>query len=150
MRVEHLTDDELDLLLLGEEDGAGAAGHASACMVCRRRLGEWQRVMSAQYQIDPSVETRERVRDAALAAWGGARPARRPAWWWAVAAALLVAMSLPLLQSGRPGGVEVDAAEVFAEVDALLAGDPVSAAFSAEVVTALAVEHEVNDEGSTS
>lgn len=150
MRIEHLTDDELDLLVLGEESGENAAEHAATCLVCRRRLRELQRAMSPRCELDPPVATRERVREAALAAWRAPRPAHRPVWWWAAAAALVAALALPLLQSGRPGGAEVDAAEVLAQVDALLAGDPVSAAFSAELVTALAVEHESNDAGSTS
>ncbi len=150
MKIEHLTGDELDLLLLGEEVAAPAAEHARTCLVCRRRLEELRRAMSHPGRLDPSPAARQRVRDAALAAWRAPQPLRRPVWRWAAAAALVAALSLPLLRPGGGGGGDVDAAAVLAEVDALLAADPVSAAFSSELVTALAAEHEVNGAGSTS
>lgn len=150
MRVEHLTDDELDSLLVGEEENLGAAEHAASCLACRRRLGALRRALLPEQQLDPSLATRERVREAALAAWGGAQPGRRPVWRWALAAGLAAALALPLLQSSRLGTREVDAAEVLSQVDSLLAGDPVSAAFPAELVTALAAGQEVAVTGDAS
>ncbi len=150
MRTEHLSGDELDLLLVGEEVAAATAEHARACLMCRRRVEELRRAMTAPRDLDPSPAARRRVREAALAAWGAPQPRRRPVWWWAAAAALVVALSLPLLRFGGAGRSEVDAAAVLAEVDAVLAADPVSAAFSSELVTALAVEIAGNGAGSTS
>ncbi len=150
MRVEHLTDDELDSLLVEDQENSRAAEHAASCLSCRRRLGELRRALRPDEELDPPLATRVRVREAALAAWAGPQPARRPAWWWAVAAGLAAALALPLLQSGRPGGAEVDAAEVLSQVDILLAGDPVSVAFPAELVTALAVGRDGAETGDAS
>jgi|YNPBryunderm2012_1023409.scaffolds.fasta_scaffold18324_3 hypothetical protein len=150
MKTEHLTNDELDLLLLGEEVATATAEHARACLVCRRRVEEWRRAMTQPLGADPTPATRRQVREAALAAWAAPRPRRRPVWWWAAAAALVVALSLPLLRWGGGGGGEVDAVAVLAEVEALLAADPVDAAFPPDLVTALAAEPEGNGAGSTS
>ncbi len=150
MKTEHLTGDELDLLLLGEEVAPATAGHARTCLVCRRRAEELRRAMSQPLGADPAPATRRRVREAALAAWAAPQPRSRSAWWWAAAAALVVALSLPLLRSGGARSGEVDAAAVLAEVDAVLAADPVSTAFSSELVSTLALEGEVAAVGSTS
>lgn len=150
MRVEHLTDDELDSLLVGGEKDSQAAEHAASCLSCRRRVGELRRALRADEELDPPLATRARVREAALAAWAGPQPARRPVWWWAVAAGLAAALALPLLHSGRPGSPEVDAAEVLSQVDSLLAGDPVSAAFPTELVTALVAGQDGAETGDAS
>lgn len=150
MRLEHLREDELDALLVGDEEYGQAAEHAASCLSCRRRVGELRRALRADDELDPSLATRARVRQAALAAWAMPQPARRPVWWWAVAAGLVAALALPLLQSGQPDSADVDAAEVLSQVDTLLAGDPVSAAFPAELVTALAAGQEVAARGDAS
>lgn len=150
MRIEHLSDNEFELLLLGEELDADAAEHARACLVCRRQVDEWRRTVSQLQGVDAAPAVRQRVREAALAAWGVEQARRRPVWWWAAAAALVAAASLSLLQGRGERGGEDDAIAVLAEVDALLAVDPVSTAFSSELVSALAVEPEVRVNGSTS
>lgn len=150
MSEEHLSSQELDGLLLEEPPGEEVAAHFAACLVCRRRLEALRRAISPSALLDPPQGRREGVRKAVLAAWGAPRQARRGAWWWAAAAALVVALSLPLWRGTAPAPREVDAAEVLAQVDELLAGDPVSAAFSPELVNALAGEAEAAAAGSSS
>lgn len=149
MRKKHLSDNQFELLLLGEELEADAAEHTRACVVCRRRVDEWRRTISELQGRDPAPAVRQRVREAALAAWG-VEPGRRRTVWWAAAAALVAAVSLSLLQGRGERGGEEDAIVVLAEVDALLAVDPVSTAFSSELVSVLAVEPEVHVNGGTS
>lgn len=150
MRSEHLSGDELDLLLLGYGGGEEISEHAANCLLCRRRLTKLQRVLVPLAEMDPSPVARARARQAALAAWGAPPQRRRAVWWWVTAAALAAALSLPLWQWQVSSGKEVDTVEVLAQVDALLAGDPVSAVFPAELVAALAGEVEGHGAGSDS
>ena len=68
MSIEHLTDDELDLALVGEELPAPAAAHLSSCLVCRRRRDSFLAAVDGALGEDPDEATRTRIREQALSA----------------------------------------------------------------------------------
>jgi hypothetical protein len=148
MSTFHLTDDELVRLLAGEELAQDRAGHVNGCLACRRRRDALFAVIEDVAAHDPGDEARERVREAALSAWG--RPARRfHRWWLAAAAALLVALLLPLTHRSRQPQVAFDPEAVMEEVDTILARDPLTVLASEEVVEAVTSVQEQATGGST-
>jgi predicted anti-sigma-YlaC factor YlaD len=148
MTIRHLSDDELDLALAGEPSSADAAGHLASCVACRRRRDAFLAAVDGAGGEDPSESTRARVRERAIAAWGAARPRRRWARWAAAAAAVLVLALLPLLR-GRVGPTSrLNPDAVLADVDRVLAQDPLSAVAPEDVVnTVVPAPDEGEDEG---
>ncbi|MBZ5589329.1 MAG: hypothetical protein LAO05_12275 [Acidobacteriia bacterium] len=150
MSIEHLTDDEVDLALIGEEVPAGAAAHLASCLVCRRRRDSFLAAVNGACGEDPDETTRARIRERALSAWSGA--GRRPHWvrWVAAAAAVVVLSLLPLLRSELVSRPKIDTDAVLTEVDDVLSRDPLSAAAPEEVVEAVVPAPEADGEGSWS
>ena len=149
MTAWHLSDDELDRLLAGEELSPDRTEHVSGCLSCRRRRDRMVAVIEDAAADDPGDQARERAREAALAAW--VRPALRfHRWWLAAAAALLVALLLPLTHRSRQQQAGFDADAVIEEVDAILARDPLTVLASEEVVEAVTSAPGQATEGSTS
>lgn len=149
MSTRHLSDDELDRLLIGEELAPEQTEHVNGCLACRRRRDGLLAVIEDASGTDPGDEARERVREAALSAWG--RPVLRfHRWWLAAAAALLVALLLPLTHRSRQPRVAFDPEAVMEEVDTILARDPLTVLASEEVVEAVTSVQEQATEGSTS
>jgi len=148
MNITHLNDAELDLAVLGEELPPPAAEHLASCLVCRRRRDGVLAVVEQVRGDDPDAATRARVREWALAAWGGARA--RVHWLrWAAAAAVLVVLVLLPLRTGpasAPAPARFDAEAVLTEVNSVLDSDPLAAVVSEEVVnTVVPVPHAVSD-----
>jgi hypothetical protein len=136
MSTVHLTSEELDLLVIGEELPAERALHMGACLVCRRRHAELAAAIAGAALPDPQPERLERVREAALSSLGHARR-RTPAWLAAAAALLLAAVSAVFL-APRSQAPAFDADAVLMEVDEVLSRDPL-AAFADEAVVAAVV-----------
>ena len=150
MSIMHLTDEEVDLVLIGEELPAEAAAHLSSCLVCRRRRDSFLAAVDGALGEDPGEAIRARVRERALSAWGGA--SRRPHWvrWLAAAAAVAVLSVLPLLRGGLTSRPKIDTDAVLTEVDEVLSRDPLSAAATEEVVEAVVPAPVADGEGSWS
>jgi hypothetical protein len=149
MTTWHLDDDEFDRLLAGEPLPGDRDDHLHGCLTCRRRRDEVMSAIEDAAVDDPADEARERVREAALAAWS--RPVRRfHRWWLAAAAALLVALLLPLTHRSGRQQAAFDPETVMEEVDAILARDPLTVLASEEVVEAVTSVQEQSAEGSTS
>jgi predicted anti-sigma-YlaC factor YlaD len=147
MTIEHLRDDELDLALAGETLPAEVAEHLASCLVCRRRRDAFMAAVDGARGADPDDATRRRVRDGALAAWGGTSRRRHWARWAAAAAAVVVLSLVPLLRS-HPVAPKLNTDAVLVEVDAVLAQDPLSAVASEDVVNAVAPAPVGTGEGS--
>ncbi len=149
MRIEHLTDDELDLALIGETPPA-AAEHLDSCIACRRRRDAFVAAVEHDDGGDPDGATRESIREGALAAWSGA-PARPHRARWLAAAAVVAALALlPLLRSEIAGRPKVDTDAVLTQVDEVLARDPLDSAAPPEVVKAVVPVPVTGEEGSWS
>ncbi len=149
MSIQHLADDELDLVLCGEPLPAEREAHLHDCIACRRRRDAFLAVVADARAEDPDETTRARVREAALAAWQG-RPVVH--WWrWAAAAAAVAVLALlPLLRSHTVPTQTINTEAVMAEVDAALARDPLAAFASEDVVDEIAPVGESTGEGSNS
>ncbi len=150
MRIEHLTEAELDLALIGEELPAAAAEHLASCLACRRRRDAFLAAVDGAADEDPDEAARARVREGALAAWGGT--ARRPHWvrWLAAAAALVLLALLPVLRGELAGRPRINTDAVLTQVDEVLSRDPLDAAAPPEVVEAVVPAPVTGDEGSWS
>ena len=133
MTMKHLRDDELDRALAGETLPAAAAEHLASCLVCRRRRDAFLAAAAGARGADPDEATRRRVREAALASWGG-RSHRRHWVRWAAAAAAVVALAILPLLHGHTAAPKLNTDAVLAEVNAVLAQDPLSAVASEDVV----------------
>ena len=143
MTIEHLRDEELDLALAGETLPAEAVGHLASCVACRRRRDAFLAAVEAA-GAEPAEATRRRVREGALAAWGGS--SRRHWLRWAAAAAVVVLALLPLLRRAPAPKLNPDA--VLVQVDAILAQDPLAAVAPEDVVNTVAPIPATNGEGS--
>jgi hypothetical protein len=132
MSTEHLTAEELDLVLVGEELPAERASHLGGCLACRRRRDQIMAAITGACQPDPDDEVRARARTAALAALGHGR--RRVRWWLAAAAALLLTALVAVFLAPRPRGPAFDADAILLEVDEVLARDPLTAFADEDVV----------------
>jgi hypothetical protein len=145
----HLTDEELDRLLVGDGLQPERAAHVEQCVPCRRRWRGFLAVVETARGDDPSEETREGIRRAALESWAGSRP--RPQRWWlaAAAAALLVVLGPLAYRSIAPRSV-VNAEAILEEVDAVLARDPLTAVAPEELVEVVTPAVEVSGERSVS
>jgi hypothetical protein len=149
MSVGHLNDEEFDRLLAGEPMPDDRLDHVRGCLSCRRRRDAVMAAIEDAAVEDPGDEARERVREATLAAWG--RPAWRfHRWWLAAAAALLIALLLPLSHRSREPQVAFDADAVLQEVDTILARDPLTVMASEEIVQTVVAAPVQAQEGSTS
>jgi hypothetical protein len=62
MNVKHLTDEELDLVLIGDGLPADAAEHLASCLVCRRRRDSFLAAVAGAQADDPDEDTRARIR----------------------------------------------------------------------------------------
>ena len=143
MTIEHLRDEELDLALAGETLPAEAVGHLASCVACRRRRDAFLAAVEAA-GAEPDEATRRRVREGALAAWGGS--SRRHWLRWAAAAAAVVLALLPLLRRAPAPKLNPDA--VLVQVDAILAQDPLAAVAPEDVVNTVAPIPATGGEGS--
>lgn len=137
MTIRHLRDDELDLALAGETPPAEAVQHLASCVVCRRRRDAFLAAVDGAMGADPDEATRRRVREGALAAWGGTSRRRHWVRWVAAAAAVVVLGLLPLLR-GHTARPKLNTDAVLVEVDAVLAQDPLSALASEDVINTVA------------
>ena len=144
MTINHLRDDEMDLALAGEALPADVAEHLASCVVCRRRRDAFLAAVDGATGPDPDEATRRRVREGALAAWGGS--SRRHWLRWAAAAAVVVLALLPLLRRAPAPKLNPDA--VLVQVDAILAQDPLAAVAPEDVVNTVAPIPATNGEGS--
>lgn len=129
----HLTEDELDALLSGDDLAGERADHLQECLACRRRRDGFLAAVEDAAGDDPVVPTRDRVREAALAEWSGRSTAARR-WWLAAAAAVLLAVVLPLAVQRGPSPDGVDADAVLRQVDEVLARDPLAVMASEDVL----------------
>ena len=132
MSTAHLTSEELDLVMLGEDLPADRAMHLGGCLACRRRRDDLVAAISGARVADPDEDVRARTRNAALAE-GGHRHAR-PRWWLAAAAALLLTAFAAVFLATRPQPVAVDTEAILLEVDEVLARDPLAAFADEDVV----------------
>lgn len=136
MNTPHLSEAHLDALAAGESPGDAAAEHARSCTACRDRLEFFAAAVGAAgVAASPDAVARQVLLDA-LAGWR--RPLARV--WWAVAAALvLVALAAGVWL--RPAHrAKVDPADVLAEVDTVLAQDPVALVASEDLLALLVAE----------
>jgi hypothetical protein len=128
----HLTEDELDALLCGEDLAGERADYLQECLVCRRRRDALLAAFEGAAGEDPEVPTRDRVRVAALTEWRGRSTAARH--WWLAAAAVLLAVALPFAIQRAPSPAGVDADAVLRQVDEVLARDPLAVMASEDVL----------------
>ena len=149
MNIRHLTDDELDELLLGADAPAGVSEHLASCVVCRRRRDTFLAAVGEARGADADAATRARVRQRALAAWGVAAP-RHWVRWLGAAAALVVLGLLPLLRSELAPQPKINADRVLVEVDKILARDPLDEFAARDVVEAVVPAGQEGAERSTS
>lgn len=132
MSMAHLSSEEIDLLVAGEELAPDRALHLASCAECRHRRDELAGAITGARAADPTPATRAAVRAAALAvAYRRTPPVR---WWLAVAAAvaLLLAAAVFVVPVLQPRPVDTDA--VLLEVDEVLARDPLAAMADESVV----------------
>jgi hypothetical protein len=136
MNDTHLTDEELDEVLIGGDLQPERADHLSACLACRARRAELVRVIEATRRPDPEQARLAAVRGRVLAGWERSQRSRGPArWWLAAAAALLLLALLPVLKGRRSQpAVAFNADKVLTEVDAVLDRDPLTSMTSEAVV----------------
>lgn len=137
MNPVHSSDDELDRLLAGDDLPADRSEHVASCLLCRRRRDLFLGTVAEARGEDPADDARERVREAALSAWGGRRRVAAR-WWLAAAAAILIALLVPWHHrpaAPQPAPIEVDA--VLKDVDSMLARDPLASVASEDVVNAV-------------
>ncbi|MGE5237112.1 MAG: hypothetical protein ACM3O7_12250 [Acidobacteriota bacterium] len=133
MRMSHLTDDELDLMLAGGEVPAEVDNHVGHCLVCRRRRDAFGTAVRAALGRDPDGAERAAAREAALARWAE-RPGHARWWWLAAAAVILLALLIPH-RHGPPapaGAINPDV--VLHDVDTVLARDPLASFAPEDVV----------------
>ena len=142
MSAPHRTSEELDLVLRGDGLAADRAMHLGECLTCRRRRDSLAAAIAGARVPDPDVETRERVRAAALAGYGRRRP--HPRWWLAAAAALLLAALAAVFVAPRPQPPAIDTEAILLEVDEVLARDPLTA-FADEGVVEVVVADTVTE-----
>jgi hypothetical protein len=141
MTIPHLSDDELDAAVLGEELPAEVGEHLAGCVDCRRRRDTFLAVVEQARGADPDEAARVRVRDAALTAWG--KPVQRHWARWVAAAAVIALSVLPLVLHKRAVPTVQNAEAVLVEVNQVLDRDPLSAMASEEVVnTVVPVSYE--------
>ena len=133
MNAQHLTEDELDDLLCGEDLPRSRAEHIQGCLVCRRRRDEFLAVVDEAAGENPDEDARTRVRQAALVQWGG-RTAYHRSWWLAAAAAVLVAVIVPLAYQEQAPRAAVDPDVVLQQVDEVLSRDPLAVVASEDIV----------------
>jgi hypothetical protein len=133
MSISHLSSDELDRLLSGDELPEGRAEHLQACVACRRRRDGFLAVVAEAGGGDASGETLARIRGNVLRDW--AAPVRRHVWRWVAAAAAVVILGLvPLLHQPRMATSVVNADAVLEDVDRVLARDPLAAMASEDLL----------------
>ncbi len=143
MTIPHLNDEEMNRAVLGEELPVAATEHLAMCLVCRRRRDGFLSLVEAAAGEDPDAATRARVRERALAEWGGTARARHWLRWAAAAAAVIVLGVLPLLRSRTPEPAPFNADSVLTEVNQVLDRDPLAAVASEDLVnTVVPVAHE--------
>jgi hypothetical protein len=122
--------------------------HLASCLVCRRRRDGFLAAVEQAREDDPGEETRERVRAEALARWGEGGARRSTRRWWLAAAAVLLLVLLPVWHERsqvEQAAFNTDA--VLAEVDAVLASDPLAVMASEAVVDVVAPANGAAGEG---
>ena len=150
MTINHLRDEELDCALAGERLAPESEEHLATCLVCRRRHSAFMAAVAGARGADPDAETRTRVRESALSAWGGRSRGRRWLRYLAAAAAVVVLGLLPVLRPHTAGSAKLDAGAVMVEVDDVLARDPLASVASEDIVNTVVPEPEESLEGSWS
>jgi hypothetical protein len=138
MSTEHLTAEEIDLLVVGDGLPAERAVHLGSCLVCRRRHAALTAAFSGAALPDPRPENLERVREAALASLGHGR--RRARGWLAAAAALLLTAVAAVFLAPRSQAPAFDTDAVLMEVDEVLLRDPLAAFADEAVVEAVVAD----------
>jgi hypothetical protein len=138
MSTEHLTAEEVDLLVIGEGLAADRVVHLGACLVCRRRHAQLAAALTGAALPDPGAASRERVREAALASLGHER--RRVRGWLAAAAALLLTAVAAVFLAPRSQAPVFDTDAVLMEVDEVLSRDPLAAFADEAVVEAVVAD----------
>ncbi len=135
MRVNHVTEDELEAILAGEVNAA-VRDHVHACTVCQEELKKWEAFLAAGSRWLPDPQTQGRVRQQAVMQ----ALRRRPLRWWvplAAAAAVVLAVGLATRWGERPK-TNVDV--VLEQVDMTLASDPLFAVADSQVVRVVVPE----------
>lgn len=141
MSTSHLIEEELDLLLAGEELSSERMAHVLDCAACRARRENVLRAVAGAGAVIAPPETADRVLAAALGRW---RPAG-PAWWWSLPAAAVLVLAVGLGVWSRPAPEPaLDSVAILAEVDALLAQDPVALVVSEALLDLLTEEPPAN------
>jgi hypothetical protein len=149
MTGRHLTDDELDRLLVGEAIDPEAAEHAASCLVCRHRRDGFLGAVEAARAPEPDAERVDALREAALSRWSGGRSRRRH-WWLAAAAVFFLLVLVPLTRGPRQPREALDTEAVLREVDAVLARDPLTVMAPQDLVEAVIPSAETSTSGSAS
>ena len=149
MNIIHLTDEELDRALVGEDLPAQALEHLAGCVACRLRRDRFLAAVEAARAQDPGEATRELVRGRALRAMAYPAPRRWVRWALAAAAAIVLGL-LPLLRARLTPPPPLNADRVLVEVDKLLDSDPLESMASADVVEAVVPVSDATSERSTS
>jgi hypothetical protein len=138
MNIRHLSDEELEYWLAGDQLPSELATHASECLLCRRRRSAFDALVEAAMLPDPSQAERARVRAKAL---DHAVLETRHSWTpWALAvAALVVLIVLPVIRwSGNPPTQPFNPDAVLSEVDQVLDRDPLAALAPSEILDEIA------------
>ena len=141
MSTSHLVDEELELLLAGEELPPDRMAHAADCAECRSRQERFTLAVAGAATRSASRESADRALTSALDRWHGAGPA----WWWSLPAAAVLVLAVGLGVWLRPAPEPaLDPVAVLADVDALLAQDPVALVVSEDLLDLLTEEPPAN------
>ena len=135
MNTPHCSEAELDALAAGEPLDHAAGEHVRGCTQCRDRLEFFAGAVGAAGAAASPEKVARQVLADAMDRWR--RPGARA--WWAAAALVLVALAAGVWLRPAPRG-RVDPAGVLAEVDAVLAQDPVALVASEDLLALLAAE----------
>lgn len=150
MRKDHLTERELDALLVGEGLPPGAREHLEDCLTCRSRRDRFLAAVRAARESGVPRPLPGTTLARALATQDPASGAgSRPLWRLAAAAVVLLALLVLWDQMPREGEEPFDPDAVLAEVDETLARDPVAAVFSDELVEWVLPPEETSNGGNT-
>lgn len=128
---EHLNDEQIDRVVAGLAIETEAARHLETCLACRRRVEELNSLLAARRNAmeeeAPDWEAQLRSVMAALPVQG---PRRTRLWRPLVAAAAAAAAALGLVilspHTQRQDRPQIAVEQVLSDVDATLAGDPLS------------------------
>jgi hypothetical protein len=127
----HLNDEQIGRVVAGLAIGAEAADHLETCLACRRQVEELETLLAARRGVmeeeAPEWEAQLRSVMAALPAQG-TRKTRlwRPLATAAAAAAAALGLVILSPHTHRQDRPQISVEQVLNDVDATLAGDPLS------------------------